>query len=121
MKINLTNPDLYFSALGGMHDAKILNFQTDFQKKIISILIDNMNAAFLGMETYLGEKEISIELQGATKLYFSCDFSNEDTYRIFDFEINKKTSSKNYELLLSLSPSGKISCDFKLIIISEQQ
>lgn len=117
MTRSIVDPRSFFFELGGIHDAKIQKVAWDVLARTITLAVDDLNANFNGLSEYVGKREVSIVFSEIEDFQLNCDAIKSDIQRVYDLEIKTECDSGENELLMRISPSGRLRCNFKFVEI----
>lgn len=120
MKNVINDPPSFAHILGGMHDAKIVSFQIDFSTRTLELTIDDLNANFSDMPEHEGKFPALMEFTEVTNLHLDCNASHGDTQRVYDLQIKPNPTLSKYDLVLTISPGGRMTCEFDALSITHQ-
>lgn len=119
MNQSLVDPVFFFNDLGDLHDAKIDQITWSVAARTITLDVDDLNANFDGLPEYGGKKKASITFCEVENILLNCDARKDDTQRIYALEMLKKGDSGKYELMMRISPSGRLSFDCYSVKIAD--
>jgi hypothetical protein len=120
MDSELGDPVEFFGALGGLHDSEVFGISWDALGATVTLAVSDLNANFDGRAEYEGKREASIIFSNVENVQLNCDARKGDTQRIYEIEIKKNDDRDVYALVMSISPSGHLSCDFGSVRIKEK-
>lgn len=110
----ITNPVEYLDQLGGMHDALVLNLSIDCVSSSLSIVVDDINANFEGLDDYLGEAKAELAFTGVSGV----SIANGNFEKPWIFECVAKDEGGVCSIICHLSPSGLLEFKFTTLFLN---
>ena len=104
----ISDPVIFFHELGDLHDARIESIAWETAARTITLCVNDLNANFLGLPEYGGQRKVAIIFNDVEDLLLNCDAMAGDTQRIYALEGSKKHNSMKSEWLMQISPRGRL-------------
>jgi hypothetical protein len=106
-------PNVYFSDLGGLHDAVITDFSWNQDNQVLKIGVDDLNSNFLDLPEYEGLRTGQMLFTGVRNFDFDIQLKDSDL-SIYSFLVEEEMC---YSVYIKCSPGGYIKCQCKEIKI----
>jgi hypothetical protein len=95
----------FFIKLGQLHDARIELVEWRVQDREVSIRVDDLNSAFLGLSDYKGLLPARLIFTGVVRFITEVDPA-ESVWRVYGIDIHPHGT--DCELTLQCAPGGRI-------------